>query len=144
MTVQKIIADRETIQIQGVGTTGELAAYEYQPLEAITEGGEPAGTATSDGVSFSITMPRFYNGRDRLYSRFKVKLGKVILPGISYVTDLAGISAYDYPFPQAHTIKGLQVHDVQDAIQLGVAHAALNLNQPTVMLPQPSETTITY
>jgi len=144
MTIQKIIADRETIQIQGVGALGALAAYEYQPLEAITAGSEPAGTTTSDGINFSITMPRFYNGRDRLYSRFKVKLGEVVLPGISYVTDMVGIAAYDYPFPQAHTIKGLQVHDVQDAIQLGVAHAALNLNQPTVMLPQPSETTITY
>lgn len=144
MTIQKIIVDREEIQIQGEGAAGTLEVYAYQPLEAVTAGGQPAAASISEGGKFSITMPRFFNGRDRLYSRFMVRQGESFIPGVCYATDLIGIAAYDYPFPQAYTIKGLQVHDVEDAIQLGVAHAALNLNQPTVMLPQPSETTISY
>ena len=50
----------------------------------------------------------------------------------------------DYPYPSSSTIKGLQVHMVDDAIQLGVGHAGLNLNQGTIMRPAASDTTITY
>ncbi len=49
-----------------------------------------------------------------------------------------------YPYPTAATIKGLQVNMVDDAIKLGVGHAALNLNQPTIMRPAKSDSTITY
>jgi hypothetical protein len=50
----------------------------------------------------------------------------------------------DYPFPQAHTIKGLQVQMVDDAIKLGIGHAAINLNMGTIMRPEKTCTTITY
>ncbi len=49
-----------------------------------------------------------------------------------------------YPYPRSATIKGLQVHMVEDAIQLGVGHAGLNLNQGTIMRPAASDTTITH
>ncbi len=144
MTVEKIIVDRETIHIQGQGAAGALEVYAFQPWEVVSAGGDLAATTTSADGHFSVTLPRFHQGRDRLYSHFRVRQGESFIPGVCYATELNGIAAYDYPFPQAHTIKGLQVHDVADAIQLGVAHAAQNLNQPTVMLSKPSETTITY
>jgi hypothetical protein len=50
----------------------------------------------------------------------------------------------DYPFPTAKTIKGLQVHDVEDAVQLGIGHAAINLNIGTIMRPARTENTITH
>jgi hypothetical protein len=144
MAVQKIIVDRETVQIQGEGGAGVFEVYAFSPLAAIAATGDPVASVNSPDGKFLISLPRFYNGRDRLYERFKVWQGTAFLPGVSYATDLVNIAAYDYPFPEAHTIKGLQVRDVDDALQLGIAHAALNLNQPTIMRPRPDETTITY
>ena len=37
-------------------------------------------------------------------------------------------SRYDEPYPTANSKKGLQVEMVEDALALGVKHAALNLN----------------
>ncbi len=50
----------------------------------------------------------------------------------------------DYPFPSAKTIKGLQVHMVEDAIKLGIGHAAINLNIGTIMRPARSGSTISH
>ncbi|MEA3338124.1 MAG: DUF5722 domain-containing protein, partial [Chloroflexota bacterium] len=54
------------------------------------------------------------------------------------------VAAADYPYPTASTIKGLQVRMVDDAIKLGVRHAALNLNQGNIARPEPSHNTVTY
>jgi hypothetical protein len=70
--------------------------------------------------------------------------GGPLFDGPCFVTEQHEPSAADYPYPTSSTIKGLQVHVVEDAITLGVGHAALNLNQPTIMRPAPTETTITY
>ncbi len=51
---------------------------------------------------------------------------------------------WDYPYPTNPTLKGLQVHMVDDALKLGVGHAALNLNQGTIMRPAATDNTITY
>jgi hypothetical protein len=141
MAVQKIVVDGETLRIQGDGAPGELEVLELRPLAASST---PVAVTSSPDGTFSIVLPRFDNGRDRLYSRFQVRQGETLVPGVCYVTDLVDIATYDYPFPPAHTIKGLQVRDVEDALQLGIAHAALNLNQPTIMRPRPDDTTITY
>jgi hypothetical protein len=51
---------------------------------------------------------------------------------------------WDYPYPSSNTLKGLQVHMVDDAIRLGVGHAALNLNQGTIALPAKTDRSVTY
>jgi hypothetical protein len=66
------------------------------------------------------------------------------LEGPCYVDVLEDISASDYSYPTSDTIKGLQVKMVDDALALGVGHAALNLNLPTVMRPAKTEDTAIY
>lgn len=51
---------------------------------------------------------------------------------------------YDYDYPASPTLKGLQVNMVEDAIRLGVGHAALNLNLPTIMRPERTDSTIAF
>lgn len=57
---------------------------------------------------------------------------------------IAQTQPHDYPYPTSHTIKGLQVNMLEDAIALGVGHAALNLSQNTLQRHEPSEDSITY
>ncbi len=41
---------------------------------------------------------------------------------------------YEYPYPQARSKKGLQVQMVDDAVELGIGHAALNVQFDRMML----------
>lgn len=50
---------------------------------------------------------------------------------------------WDYDYPTSSTIKGLQVHSVDDALKLGVGHAALNLNLGTIIRPEKTDRTVT-
>ncbi len=88
----------------------------------------------SRGAALSVERTR--DGKDGIYMQYAVlKCGRR-LPGPCRVTRMEA-SAWDYPYPKAEGIKGLQVHGIADAVALGVRHAAINLSQPTVMLPGP-------
>jgi hypothetical protein len=120
----------------------ELPPYETEIAAALSTFPAPEGKATDGEIHFAL--PRFDGARDRLYSRWVVAGADGPLPGPCYATELLDIAAVDYPYPTAPTIKGLQVRMVDDAIKLGVRHAALNLNIGTIMRPGRSDTTIPY
>jgi len=70
--------------------------------------------------------------RSRLYSKFAIasgtgdgQYGLVAAP--QYVSNAETISTNDEPFPEAKSIKGLQVQMTGDAQELGISHAALNV-----------------
>ncbi|HXG47801.1 MAG TPA: DUF5722 domain-containing protein [Methylomirabilota bacterium] len=78
-------------------------------------------------------VARFEGERDRLYSGFlavqSVRPGELRPAGaIRYVEEFRGVSRVTEPFPTAASKKGLQVQMVDDAIALGVKHAALNVD----------------
>jgi hypothetical protein len=50
----------------------------------------------------------------------------------------------DFEYPVGRSIKGLQVKMVDDAVNLGVCHAALNLNLSTIIRPVQTNKTIPY
>ncbi len=84
------------------------------------------------GGQFSIIVPRWDDARDRLYSgflAFQLTNGSPFPRGeIRFVEEMRGVARYHDPFPRALGKKGLQVQMVDDAIKLGVKHAALNVN----------------
>ncbi|MBZ0292529.1 MAG: DUF5722 domain-containing protein [Anaerolineae bacterium] len=154
-SIEKIVVEQAQIQVTGTcssDTPADVTLYLYDlPPYASEPGDRQPITSISLHVEsqmpFTINIPRFAEGHDRLYSQFRMGSATpagTLFSGVCYATNLQDIAAYDYPYPQAHTIKGLQVHDVEDAIQLGIAHAALNLNQSTIMRPRADESTITY
>jgi hypothetical protein len=55
---------------------------------------------------------------------------------LSVVGPVFGQSRYDEPYPSAASKKGLQVEIVDDAIALGVKHAALNFNLSQLIDPK--------
>lgn len=153
--VKEIVAGPSTLLFRGVWSGPEgatLRAYDYAPFETdpVRAGLRAAADPEEAGARpFELPVERFVGGKDRLYARFRVGATapgeqEVYLPGVAHVTEMQGVAAADYPYPGAPTIKGLQVRMVEDAIQLGVGHAALNLNLGTIIRPSPGANTVTY
>ncbi|HZV34200.1 MAG TPA: DUF5722 domain-containing protein [Verrucomicrobiae bacterium] len=121
-------------------TAASLGVAELAPYQAIEEvANAPEIAHTKRGRRFTIIIPRFDGPRDRLYSGFVVfknvqrsafdtNLVRMPIDGIHFVEYMRGISKYNEPFPRVASKKGLQVQMVDDAIALGVKHAALNLD----------------
>jgi Family of unknown function (DUF5722) len=160
--IQSISVDKEKItfagQYRGMPESGgsfTLNIYESFPFEpeinpflAIPADQATVAVSKASG-SFTLSISRLKNGIDRIYSRFRVGVadsaGMVkLFTGICYVDDLNEIAEWDYEYPTAGTIKGLQVNMLEDAIKLGIGHAALNLNLPTIIRPEKTNTTLTY
>ncbi|MCL2813830.1 MAG: DUF5722 domain-containing protein [Oscillospiraceae bacterium] len=90
-----------------------------------------------------ITLPRCINGKDGLYLKY-LPDGEGAGEGIKYVNEYDFTSENEYDYPAAATKKGLQVAMVNDAVELGIGHAALNINIGNCLLPHKTEDCITY
>ncbi len=89
-------------------------------------------------------MPRFQFSTEYLLCRFVLIYNGQVLEGKQYVEDIIE-SHRCFDYPEADTKKGLQVGNVKDAVELGVKHAALNVNQGDFMQLRPEEgNTIIY
>lgn len=147
-TLDTIRADDQTITLSGSVAPGlkgplSLTVLESRPFDPTASRAEAAAQAVdmAGAGAFTLTVPRWKGTRDRLYSRFSLSIRQAnnehgLCSGVCYVTELATAEA-DYGYPTSPTIKGLQVHMIEDALALGVGHAALNLNQGTIMRPGP-------
>lgn len=86
--------------------------------------------------------------QDRLYNKFVVAArgedGMVELIGAKHATVFESVALNDFPFPDSLTKKGLQVQMTDDAIELGIGHAALNFNYGEVLRPDEGTDTIAY
>ncbi len=89
-------------------------------------------------------IPRYaeteHGKRDRLYSKFsfdvfdgRAESSPVPLLPPRYIEDMSAISPKHFPYPEVASKKGLQVQMVDDAIALGVKHAALNVTFNTML-----------
>ncbi len=101
------------------------AVYEADAA-AIERGAVSSGMRTGS----TITLPRFDGSVDRLYQRFLVADSAGRMLGASqYVTDLTEVTRDAAALPQPSSPKGLQcIVDLDDAIDLGVKHAAVNVS----------------
>jgi hypothetical protein len=70
-------------------------------------------------------------------------LALVMLLGKS-VAVAEAVSRYNEPYPTAASKKGLQVQMVDDALALGVKHAALNINLTQLFVRDPAESAVSY
>ena len=132
--VFQVTATAEMLYVSGEATRQPLNIVERDAWES---GSLPRRTAGLGSVQsparFELAVPRFDGRRDRLYSSFQAigiaSDGKPVpLGSPRYVDVWRGVSANRDPFPAAKSKKGLQVQMLEDALALGVRHAALNLN----------------
>jgi hypothetical protein len=115
----------------------------YQQATPVATAAAPRASASAFDVSFA----RFAGARDRYYSKFlavaRTRDSTQPLGAAHYVDDVRFHSTNNYPYPQIADKKGLQVEMTDDAEQLGVRHAAVNVafNQLMVLSDDnPSDT----
>lgn len=127
-------ATKDTIFLTGACNRATLQLVELRPEQnahATNFSAPLAAVATPGG--FVVRVARFDGPRDRLFSSFLAQcedIGGATTPlGTNrFVEDMNDISAFRMPFPEAASKKGLQVQMVDDALALGIKHAALNVN----------------
>lgn len=123
----------------------ERESWESNPLPLRTQS---LGRVESP-ARFEIAIPRFDGRRDRLYSAFQSVTAsadgtRIPLGAPHHVEVWRGVSANRDPFPAAKSKKGLQVQVLDDAIALGVRHAALNLNLGQLLEAHPRPESIAW
>jgi len=96
----------------------------------IPEGGYPnVFTAKISAGRFMVEVEREAAGRDRIYSGFVLEKETTNgAPVVRFAENLEQISHDRTPFPVTTTKKGLQVQMTDDALELGIQHAGLNVN----------------
>ncbi|MFF2274382.1 DUF5722 domain-containing protein [Agromyces sp. NPDC058126] len=135
-SVEPVSATADEIRVTGTApaatsattlTLYELDGWEYEPDFA---DGIELGTVDGGG-SFDFRVSRMDGERDRISSKFLVVADAGGTPSFidsaRYVTVRDFPSDNDFAFPAPATKKGLQVQLTDDADELGVGHAAINI-----------------
>ncbi len=136
--ITQVTANRDEICISGRGDRQEVGIVELAPYQGTNDLAAAAVVGKSEAKrSFKIKIPRWDGARDRLYSGFLAftETNATRLPGgaIRFVEEMRGIAKYDEAFPRAASKKGLQVQMPDDAIALGVKHAAVNVDLASLL-----------
>ncbi|PZF85323.1 DUF5722 domain-containing protein [Jiangella anatolica] len=130
--VSSVTAADDTVTVAGTVAAGaevEVYAFGIEQEEADWPSGEVVGraTATADGA-FSVEVPRDPDaGPDPLYSRYVAVVDGTLVGTYRHVDALDLTPSSDRAYPDALNKKGLQVKMTDDAEELGVQHAAINL-----------------
>jgi Family of unknown function (DUF5722) len=96
-----------------------------------------APLARVDARRRKVSLPRFDGARDRIYSGFvTVEDGSPQGP-LRFAEARRNISKYAGSYPKTSSKKGLQVQMPDDAIALGVKHAAFNFDFGSAIQPEP-------
>jgi len=132
---------------------GKVAVYELWPNEKDDAWRdkkpiETAGMAARRVVKLNVDrFERTQAGRrDRLYSKFVVvpANGQEPIMPARFVEDFSSLTRRKLPFARTHSKKGLQVQMVDDAMALGVQHAALNVDLANLFAWAPTPDAIPY
>src|SRR5882672_4749429 len=129
-----IESTKDTILLTGSCDRAAIQLVELRPEQGAHPTNFNAALATVATPSkFVVQVARFDGPRDRLFSSFLALRedaggGQTVLGTNRFVEDLSGVSTWTHPFPEAASKKGLQVQMVDDALALGIKHAALNIN----------------
>ena len=136
--ILRIAATAERLNFSLAGLPGDVEIAELGPHQNLSD------TASAPVVHRAMlsgrrefSIPRFAtNGpvaRDRLYSAFvpvqaHARFGRIPAGPARFVEEFSDVSKCNAPFPTASSKKGLQIQMPDDALKLGVQHAALNIN----------------
>lgn len=125
----RIKATSSEIRLFVRSSTENYTIAELQPFQSTNDVVQaPSAANVIKRGKRTITIPRFDAGRDRVYSGFVAVAAGHPISTMHFVDDLDGIAKYRDPYPRVQSKKGLQVQMIDDAIALGVKHAALNIN----------------
>ncbi|MSU62877.1 MAG: hypothetical protein EXS31_10850 [Pedosphaera sp.] len=148
--VTKVVATSDRIVVSGDSTPEPSTLVEINPGPANSTPGTSASVAQIGRTNrFQLELPRFDANRDRLYSGFvllrtNASSNASLVGSVHFVEDMEDVSKSTESFPNAASKKGLQVQMVDDALALGIKHAAINVNltQLPDLSAQPSSTVL--
>jgi hypothetical protein len=135
--IASVVAKDTTVEVAGSAGAAEVGVRIYALGTEADPGSypnaEPVATVPSgaDGA-FTASLPRVDGaGHDRLYDQYVAVTGEGdaarILGEPRHVDGLDFTPARDFAYPRAASKKGLQVEMTDDAEELGVAHAGINV-----------------
>ena len=128
--ITNITATRTTMMIRGDAQKTGVRLFALEPWEspAVLGNRSPLATVPAN-KPLRVDLARRADDFDRIYSGFILCPMDSTAPlgPVRYVEKFDGVALWDEPFPQPASKKGLQVQMVEDALVLGVKHAALNL-----------------
>ncbi|GAB3761257.1 hypothetical protein GCM10028864_50630 [Microlunatus parietis] len=133
--IEAVTVGATTITITG-RAAGEVDLYAIgAERTASIAGADPVSTVIPTSGRFSATISRIArDGTDRLFSQFVAAAdGKPVGPS-RYADRFDFAPANPAPLPATTSKKGLQVQLTDDAEELGIQHAALNLDLADIML----------
>lgn len=132
MRLLNITAEKDRMLLKTDGSVESVIVRVYSPAsrERILIG--EFVVTLENGIAL---VPRMVNSRDSLTLRWEIEYEGQIIKGKKYTEDLCFPSEYDYKYPETDSKKGLQVNMIQDAIELGVRHAAQNICIGDIMRP---------
>ncbi|HKS35757.1 MAG TPA: DUF5722 domain-containing protein, partial [Verrucomicrobiae bacterium] len=142
--ITQVTATANDLTLTLKNAAGDIRIAELAPFQSIANAVRaPEVMKVSASGTMEIVLPRFDGRRDRLYSGFVAlqsvpHLGLTPLGVERYVEEFHGVAKNDMSYPKAMSKKGLQVQMVDDALALGIRHAALNFNLASLIHIRPS------
>ncbi|MBQ2806090.1 MAG: hypothetical protein IJF08_03465 [Clostridia bacterium] len=134
MKILRIVTDNHQIRFD-TDTDASVQIAAYRSAFCLDT---PVFTATATAQNGSFTLPIDKGGCDGRFLYYRASVDGADCEGACYVEDM-GASLRDMPYPVTESKKGLQVTMVHDAINLGVKHAALNVNLGSFLWVEPVE-----
>jgi hypothetical protein len=127
--IESVLAHPREIVIEG--RLDERSGVVLEGFTAEFPGGPREVLRLAQPGRFRVSIPRFDGERDRIYSGFSLASeegSRSGTPVVRFVERFDGVSKNNGAYPRARGKKGLQVQMVDDALRLGIQHAALNVN----------------
>ncbi|WP_187414399.1 DUF5722 domain-containing protein [Nonomuraea sp. PA05] len=132
--VSGVEVGESTITVTGTAS-GPAELYALDIWQDTHSGEEPV--ATVGAGEFRVEVPRMDGDQDRLYDKFLAVGAGGPLGEVHYADKLSFAAASQTPYPVLPGKKGLQVQMTDDAEEIGVQHAGINLALDSVMMAGP-------
>ncbi|HEY2951723.1 MAG TPA: DUF5722 domain-containing protein, partial [Verrucomicrobiae bacterium] len=145
-----MLATTNELTLTVSGAAGPVNIVELAPYETpAAASNAPVVAKTNVRRPATLKIPRFDGVRDRLYSGFlalQPGTGSALAPlgTPHYTEEFRGVSNDSTPFPQAASKKGLQIQMTDDALTLGIKHAAVNFNLASLIQTKPTPQSIPW
>jgi len=138
--ITRVTVTETGVVVTGTATAGESVEVRALGPETTADPEAPLATATgraSDGT-FRVELPRRADdGTDLLYAQYVAVTGAGSVGQPHFADDVQAPARRAFPYPAEASKKGLQVQLTDDAEELGVQSAAINVSLGELMLTGP-------
>lgn len=148
--VTGVIARDDSVTVSGTATAGaEVSVYALgteEPIDAWSTHDPVATLAAGTDGAFSAEIARTPERTDLYYAKYVAVVGGAVVGTYRYVDDNQVTPLASFPYPEALNKKGVTTAVTDDAEELGVQHATVNmpLNQLMLLENKDPENTITF